>query len=83
MARKSNGYGTLRAFAVELLIYALLVIVYFFSVLHFLGRWLVDLETDHIRVYASVAILLIIGQAVFLDAVTTVLLRLVRGRNPE
>jgi len=48
---------TLRAFAFELVIYAALVTGYFFAVLHFLGGWLVQLETQHIRVYAVVAIL--------------------------
>ena len=74
---------TLRAFALELLIYAALVTVYFFAVLHFLGSWLVQLETQHIRVYAAVAILLIIGQAIVLEAVTTGLLRLLRGGRSE
>ncbi len=74
---------TLRAFALELVVYAALVVVYFFAVLHFLGDWLVQLETHHIRVYAVVAILLIIGQAAVLEAVTTSLLRLLRGGRSE
>ena len=74
---------TLRAFALELVIYAALVTGYFFAVLHFLGGWLVHLETQHIRVYAVVALLLIIGQAVALEAVTTGLLRLLRGGRSE
>jgi hypothetical protein len=74
---------TLRAFALELVIYTALVTVYFFAVLHFLGDWLVQLETQHIRIYAVVAILLIIGQAVVLEAVTTGLLRLLRGGRSE
>jgi hypothetical protein len=73
----------LRAFAVEIVIYAALVTAYFFAVLHFLGGWLVQLETQHIRVYAVVALLLIIGQAVALEAVTTGLLRLLRGGRSE
>jgi len=74
---------TLRAFALELVIYAALVTGYFFAVLHFLGGWLVQLETRHIRVYAVVAILLILGQAVALEAVTTGLMRLLRGGRSE
>ena len=74
---------TLRAFALELVIYAVLVTGYFFAVLHLLGDWLVQLETQHIRIYALVAILLIIGQAVVLEAVTTGLLRLLRGGRSE
>ena len=80
---KTEVRRTLRAFVVELFVYTLLVTVYFFAVLHFLGGWLVQLATHHIRVYAVVAILLIIGQAVVLEAVTTGLLRLLRGGRSE
>ena len=80
---KTEARRTLRAFALELILYAALVVVYFFAVLHFLGSWLVQLETQHIRVYAVVAILLIIGQAIVLEAVTTGLLRLLRGGRSE
>ena len=74
---------TLRAFVVELLVYAVLVTAYFFAVLHFLGGWLMRLATEHIHTYAIVAILLIIGQAVVLEAVTTGLMRLLRGGRSE
>ena len=77
---KQEAAKTLRAFAIELVIYALLVVAYFFLVLHFLGEWLYQLETQHRYTYASVAILLIIGQAVVLETVTTFLLRFLRGR---
>jgi hypothetical protein len=80
---KTEARRTLRAFAVELLIYAVLVTAYFFAVLHFLGGWLVRLATQHIHTYAIVAILLIIGQAVVLEAITTGLLRLLRGGRSE
>jgi uncharacterized membrane protein len=71
---------SLRVFAIELTIYAILVTAYFFLVLHLLGGWLYRLETQHRVTYAVVALSLIIGQAVVLDAVTTVLLRFLRGR---
>jgi len=74
---------TLRTSVLELVIYAALITGYFFAVLHFLGGWLVQLETQHIRLYAVVAILLIIGQAVFLEWVTTGLLRFLRGGRSE
>jgi len=80
---KTEVGRTLRAFVVELLVYAVLVTVYFFAVLHFLGGWLMRLATEHIHTYAIVAILLIIGQAVVLEAVTTGLLRLLRGGRSE
>jgi len=77
---KPDAAKSLRAFAAELAIYGVLVTGYFFLVLHVLGDWLYRLETQHRIVYAIVAILLIAGQAVVLDAVTTVLFRLLRRR---
>ena len=71
---------TLRAFLIELAIYAVLVVGYFFLVLHFLGEGLQHLEKNHRYAYAGLAILLMIGQAVVLQIVTTFLLRLIRGR---
>ena len=78
---KKETAKTLRAFAVELAIYACFVIGYFFLVLHFLGDWLQQLEIRHRYTYAGVAILLVIGQAVVLENVTTLLLRIIRGRS--
>ena len=77
---KHDEAKSLRAFAAELVIYAVLVTGYFFLVLHVLGNWLYRLETQHRVIYAFVSILLIAGQAVVLDAVTTVLFRLLRRR---
>ena len=77
---KKQTAKSLRVFAIELAVYAVLVICYFFLVLHLLGDWLYRLETQHRYIYAGVAISLIAGQAVVLDAVTTVLFRLLRGR---
>jgi hypothetical protein len=78
---KKEAIKTLRAFLIELAVYAALVVAYFFLVLHFLGGWLRQLEVQHRYTYAGVAILLIIGQAVLLESVTTLLLRLLRGRS--
>jgi uncharacterized membrane protein len=77
---KQDAAKGLRVFAVELAIYAVLVTGYFFLVLHLLGNWLYRLETQHRVVYAFTAILLIAGQAVVLDAITSVLFRLLRRR---
>ena len=57
---------TLRAFAIELAIYAVLVVAYFFLVLHLLGEWLYRLEIHHRYTYAGL---------------TTFLIRLLRGRS--
>jgi NADH:ubiquinone oxidoreductase subunit H len=78
---KKETAKTFRAFLIELGIYAVLVVAYFFLVLHFLGGWLHQLELHHRYNYAGVAILLIIGQAVVLEGVTTFLLRMLRGRS--
>jgi len=77
---KKEAAKSLRAFAIELAIYAVFVIGYFFLVLHLLGEWLYHLEAQHRILYAVAALLLIAGQAVALDAVTTLLFRLLRGR---
>ena len=66
---------------IELAAYAVLVIGYFFLVLHFLSGWLQELHLHHVKVYALVAIVLIIGQAALLESVTTWLFRLIRGRS--
>ena len=75
---KQDAAKSMRVFAAELAIYAVLVTGYFFLVLHVLGNWLYQLETQHRVVYAVVSLLLIAGQAVVLDAVTTGLFRLLR-----
>ena len=56
---KTETIKTLRAFLIELAVYAVLVIAYFFLVLHFLGNGLRQLEVNHRYTYAGVSILLI------------------------
>jgi hypothetical protein len=77
---KKQTAKSLRAFGIELVVYSVLVTVYFFLVLHLLGDWLYHLEAHHRYIYAGVAILLIVGQAVALDTVTNLLFRFLRGR---
>jgi hypothetical protein len=72
---------TLIGFAVELLIYAALIAVYFFLVLRFLGDWLKALFLYRRDLYAVVAILLMIGQAVGLEFVTNILATFLRLRK--
>jgi hypothetical protein len=77
---KKDSAKSLRVFAIELAIYAVFVTAYFFLVLHLLGNWLYRLDMQHRILYAVVALLLIAGQAVALDALTTVLFRFLRRR---
>jgi len=78
---KKEKVRTFRAFLVELAIYGVFVTLYFFLVLHYLAGWLQDLHLHHVQLYALTTIVLIIGQAVFLESVTSWLLRLLRGRT--
>ena len=78
---KREASNTLRAFLIELPVYAALVITYFFLVLHFLGGWLGTLFAHHHILYAVVALLLLIGQALLLDGLTSLLLALLRRRR--
>ncbi|MEY2494235.1 MAG: hypothetical protein QOJ45_727 [Verrucomicrobiota bacterium] len=80
---KAKTSATLRAFVVELAVYAVFVTGYFFLVLHFLAGWLQELHLHHVKTYAAVAIVLIIGQAVVLESITTWLFRLLRGGRSE
>jgi hypothetical protein len=77
---KKDSAKSVRLFAIELAVYAVLVTAYFFLVLHLLGNWLYRLEMQHRILYAVVAILLIAAQAVVLDAVATLLFRFLRRR---
>ena len=61
----------IRGFTIELLIYAALVVAYFFLVLRFLGDPLERLFESHLAVYALVSLALIVAQGVLLEAVTS------------
>ena len=64
----------LASFVVELAVYAALVTVYFFLVLHFLGAWLERVFTHDRSLYAYLALLLIIAQGLLLETLTRWLL---------
>ncbi len=81
-SRKSASH-TLRALLIEVPIYAVLVVAYFFLVLHFMGDWLGLLYKNHTLLYALVSVAVVIGQAVLLEWTTTMLLRLFQGGRSE
>ena len=64
----------IRNFTIELLVYAVLVVAYFFIVLSSLGPWLTELYNSNLQLYAVVALVLIVVQAVFLEWVTSFLI---------
>lgn len=80
---KKSASHTLRALLIEVPIYSVLVVVYFFLVLHFMADWLGHLFKEHIVIYALVSVTIIIGQAVVLEWTTTLLLRLFQGGRSE
>jgi len=81
MAASKKSRNVMRSLLVEIPVYAGLVTVYFFLVLHFLGGWLKEIFDSNKLIYAIVALVLIIGQGVVLETLTTWLLNFVRPRN--
>ncbi len=66
---------------IEVLIYAALVSVYLALVVHFLVGWLKELFAREPAVYAFVAILLMIVQAVGLERLASSLVHVTRRRR--
>lgn len=64
----------IRNFAIELVVYGVLVVVYFLLVLRWLGDWLTSLYENDLRIYAIVALVLIVVQGVLFEKVTTFLI---------
>jgi hypothetical protein len=76
--KKSNIKALIRNLVIELLVYGLLLVAYFFIVLRYLGDFLTNLFTNQLYVYAFLGLGLIVVQAVFLEAITSYLIRLLR-----
>ena len=64
----------LRNFLIELIIYTLLLIVYFWGALRFLGEPLTQIFDLNPFVYAIAALILIVVQGVFLEWITSFLI---------
>jgi hypothetical protein len=73
---EENTRKLLRNFAIELVLYAVLVVVYFLVVLRVLGEPLFDLYHNRPVLYAAAALLLILAQGVALEYVTSLLIRM-------
>lgn len=70
---KGSTKKLLRNFAIEMLVYAALVTVYFLLVLRTLGDWLTELYDNNLPLYAVVALALIVAQGVMLEWLTGIL----------
>jgi len=75
--------GSLKSFLVELLVYSALIVGYFFLVLHFLADWIAQLYQGDRRIYAFVALALIVGQGIALELLTSALFALIKPRMDE
>jgi hypothetical protein len=82
-AMKKEIKSMFKSFSIELAVYAVLVVGYFFLVLHFLGGWLYHLFREDRKTYAAMALLLIIGQGIVLEILTRALLGLIRGKREK
>jgi hypothetical protein len=78
---EGKGLKRLRSFVLELLIYTLLVAVYVLVVLNFMSGWLKHLYDQGKTRYAIICLLLIIGQGVVLETITSTLLRFIRTKT--
>ena len=75
--------SSLISFCIELLIYAGLVVAYYFLVLHLLGDWLQRLFEQERKLYAVTALVLIICQGLILEVLTRLLLTFIKPRTEE
>jgi len=65
----------LHRFGIQMVIYAVLVTTYLYLVIRYLGDWLVELYHENLLLYAVIALVFIVVQAVFLDSATTFLMK--------
>lgn len=70
-------------FIIELVIYGILVVAYFYLVLRYLSVFLTDLYYNNLVVYAILGLILIVAQAVVLEAVTSFLINRLRLERLE
>ena len=72
--KQRPSFGVLlRNFLVELVVYGVLMVVYFFVALRYLAEPLAQLFHNDLVVYAVIGLGLIVVQAVFLEFVTSLL----------
>ena len=70
MISKKNLPKLIRKFLIEMAVYGVLLVIYFFTVLRYLGDYLTSLYNNSLTVYAILALVLIVVQGVMLEALT-------------
>jgi hypothetical protein len=73
--RNHNLKLLIRNFAIEMVVYSVLLVAYFYLALRFLGEPLKQMYETRMVVYAILALVLIVAQAVMLEALTSVIVR--------
>jgi len=76
--KSTNIRILIRNLIIELIVYGVLLVIYFFAVLRFLGDFLINLFENQLLVYSFIGLGLIVAQAVLLETVTSWLIRLLR-----
>ena len=76
-----NQARDIRSSVLHLAIYSVLLVTYFFLVLRYLAGWLLGLFLHHRYEYAIAAIMLMIVQAVVLEAISYSILARIRGKR--
>lgn len=80
---KKDLKNLFKSFSIELPVYSIVVVIYFFLVLHFLGDRLYQMFLTQRSWYALLSLLLIIAQGVVLESLTRTLLRFIRGNRED
>ena len=80
---KPEMRNSLKAFLLELVVYAALVTGYFFLVLVYLADWLNRIFESRRPLYATLALVLIITQGVLFEAITRFLLTFLKARTED
>jgi F0F1-type ATP synthase membrane subunit a len=70
-----------KTFFFELALYAILLVAYFAFVLHYLGGWFKELYDHDRRLFAVMALVVMIGQTVLLEIVSGSLIWLLRKKK--
>ena len=78
MERKPDLQKLIRNFVIELVVYGVLLIIYFYTILSFLGDILTSLYENNLVVYAVLALVLIVAQGVLLESLTSFLIKMLR-----
>jgi hypothetical protein len=76
--KKANLRILVRNIIIEILVYGVLLVIYFFVVLQYLGDFLTNIFETRLFIYSLLGLGLIVAQAVVLEMVTSYLIRLLR-----